>query len=226
MAVAGLTSVTFRELSAAEVLCLAQEAGLAGLEWGGDIHLPPECPELAEELARRTAQAGLRSLSYGSYHRLCQGMDFQPVLKAAAAQLKRWDIPFEAHIMSAHRTPETAVRFAQNARQEGFGVIIAAAGMAAHLAGVLAGNTTLPVIGIPMKGGAADGLDALLATVQMPSGVPVATVALNGAKNAAVLAAQILSLSDDTLADKLAAAKEEMKEQIARKDAKLQEELA
>ncbi len=128
--------------------------------------------------------------------------------------------------MSAHRTPETAVRFAQNARQEGFGVIIAAAGMAAHLAGVLAGNTTLPVIGIPMKGGAADGLDALLATVQMPSGVPVATVALNGAKNAAVLAAQILSLSDDTLADKLAAAKEEMKEQIARKDAKLQEELA
>ena len=105
-------------------------------------------------------------------------------------------------------------------------MIIAAAGMAAHLAGVLAGNTTLPVIGIPMKGGAADGLDALLATVQMPSGVPVATVALNGAKNAAVLAAQILSLSDDTLADKLAAAKEEMKEQIARKDAKLQEELA
>ena len=91
---------------------------------------------------------------------------------------------------------------------------------------MLAGNTTLPVIGIPMKGGAADGLDALLATVQMPSGVPVATVALNGAKNAAVLAAQILSLSDDTLADKLAAAKGEMKEQIARKDAKLQEELA
>ncbi len=149
-----------------------------------------------------------------------------PVVKVAAQQLKDWDIPFEAHIMSAHRTPETAVRFAQNARQEGFGVIIAAAGMAAHLAGVLAGNTTLPVIGIPMKGGAADGLDALLATVQMPSGVPVATVALNGAKNAAVLAAQILSLSDDTLADKLAAAKEEMKEQIARKDAKLQEELA
>ena len=88
-----------------------------------------------------------------------------PVVKGAAQQLKDWDIPFEAHIMSAHRTPETAVRFAQNARQEGFGVIIAAAGMAAHLAGVLAGNTTLPVIGIPMKGGAADGLDALLATV-------------------------------------------------------------
>ena len=92
-----------------------------------------------------------------------------PVVRAACAQLDAFGIPYEAHIMSAHRTPETAVRFAQNARQEGFGVIIAAAGMAAHLAGVLAGNTTLPVIGIPMKGGAADGLDALLATVQMPS---------------------------------------------------------
>jgi 5-(carboxyamino)imidazole ribonucleotide mutase len=148
-----------------------------------------------------------------------------PVVKGCAQQLKAWDIPFEAHIMSAHRTPEEAARFAQTARQEGFGVIIAAAGMAAHLAGVLAGNTTLPVIGIPLKGGAGDGLDALLATVQMPSGVPVATVALNGAKNAAVLAAQILSLSDEGLADKLAKAKEEMKVQIAQKDEKLQEEL-
>jgi len=148
-----------------------------------------------------------------------------PVVKAAAAQLKAWDIPFEAHILSAHRTPEEAAAFAREARAGGFGVIIAAAGMAAHLAGVLAGNTTLPVIGIPMRGGAADGLDALLATVQMPSGVPVATVALNGAKNAAVLAAQILSLSDEALADKLAAAKGEMKEQIAQKDARLQEEL-
>ncbi len=147
------------------------------------------------------------------------------VVKAAAQQLKAWDIPFEAHILSAHRTPEAAIAFAQGGREAGFGVIIAAAGMAAHLAGVLAGNTTLPVIGIPMKGGAADGLDALLATVQMPSGVPVATVALNGAKNAAVLAAQILSLSEPGLADKLSAAKGEMKEQIAQKDAKLQEEL-
>lgn len=148
-----------------------------------------------------------------------------PVVQGAAKQLKEWDIPFEAHIMSAHRTPEVAAAFAKGARDNGFGVIIAAAGMAAHLAGVLAGNTTLPVIGIPLKGGAADGLDALLATVQMPSGVPVATVALNGAKNAAVLAAQILSLSDETLADKLAVAKEEMKAQIAQKNIQLQKEL-
>ena len=148
-----------------------------------------------------------------------------PVVKGAAQQLRAWDIPFEAHILSAHRTPEEAAAFARGAREAGFGVVIAAAGMAAHLAGVLAGNTTLPVIGIPMKGGAADGLDALLATVQMPSGVPVATVALNGAKNAAVLAAQILSLSEPALADKLSAAKAEMREQIAQKDAKLQEEL-
>lgn len=149
-----------------------------------------------------------------------------PVVKAAAVQLKAWEIPFEAHILSAHRTPEDAAKFAANARDNGFGIIIAAAGMAAHLAGVLAGNTTLPVIGIPMKGGAADGLDALLATVQMPSGVPVATVALNGAKNAAVLAAQILALSDAGLAEKLAAAKADMKAQIAKKDANLQKELA
>ena len=149
-----------------------------------------------------------------------------PVVQGAAKQLKEWEIPFEAHIMSAHRTPEAAAEFAQTARDKGFGVIIAAAGMAAHLAGVLAGNTTLPVIGIPLKGGAGDGLDALLATVQMPSGVPVATVALNGAKNAAVLSAQILSLSEPALADRLSAAKEEMKAQIAQKDAKLQAELA
>ena len=149
-----------------------------------------------------------------------------PVVQAAAKQLKEWEIPFEAHIMSAHRTPDAAADFSQNARGNGFGVIIAAAGMAAHLAGVLAGNTTLPVIGIPLKGGAGDGLDALLATVQMPSGVPVATVALNGAKNAAVLAAQILSLSEPALADKLLLAKEEMKTQITKKVAMLQKELA
>ena len=149
-----------------------------------------------------------------------------PVVQAAAKQLKEWEIPFEAHIMSAHRTPDAAADFSQNARGNGFGVIIAAAGMAAHLAGVLAGNTTLPVIGIPLKGGAGDGLDALLATVQMPSGVPVATVALNGAKNAAVLAAQILPLSEPALADKLLLAKEEMKTQITKKDAMLQKELA
>ena len=110
-----------------------------------------------------------------------------PVVKGACAQLKALDIPFEAHILSAHRTPAEAAEFAKNARANGFGVILCAAGMAAHLAGAFAANTTLPVIGIPMKGGAMDGLDALLATVQMPSGIPVATVALNGAKNAAWL---------------------------------------
>ena len=128
-----------------------------------------------------------------------------PVVKGACAQLKALEIPFEAHILSAHRTPAEAAEFAKNARAKGFGVILCAAGMAAHLAGAFAANTTLPVIGIPMKGGAMDGLDALLATVQMPSGIPVATVALNGAKNAAWLAADILALSDDALAETLAA---------------------
>lgn len=149
-----------------------------------------------------------------------------PVVEKAIQTLGDFGVPFEAHVMSAHRTPAEACAFAASARDKGFGVIIAAAGKAAHLAGVLAGHTTLPVIGIPMKSSTLDGLDALLATVQMPSGVPVATVALNGAKNAAVLAAQILSLSEPALADKLSAAKEEMKAQIAQKDAKLQTALA
>lgn len=148
-----------------------------------------------------------------------------PVVKAACKQLAEFDIPYEAHILSAHRTPAEAAEFAKNARSNGFGAIICAAGMAAHLAGAFAANTTLPVIGIPMKGGAVDGLDALLATVQMPSGIPVATVALNGAKNAAVLAAQILAVSDDALAAKLDAARAEMSRQIAEKEAKLQAEL-
>ena len=148
-----------------------------------------------------------------------------PVVQAAAQQLKAWQVPFEARVMSAHRTPLQAVDFARTARDKGFGVIIAAAGMAAHLAGVLAGNTTLPVIGLPLKGGAADGLDALLATVQMPSGVPVATVALNGAKNAAILACQILALGDEGLEKKLEEAKEEMERTIGEKDAALQQEL-
>lgn len=148
-----------------------------------------------------------------------------PNVKGACSQLKSFGIPFEAHILSAHRTPAEAAAFAKSARANGFGVIICAAGMAAHLAGAFAANTTLPVIGIPMKGGAMDGLDALLATVQMPSGIPVATVALNGAKNAAVLAAQILAVSDDTLAAKLDAARVEMSAQIAEKEAKLQSEL-
>ena len=148
-----------------------------------------------------------------------------PTVKAACTQLKELDSPFEAHILSAHRTPAAAAEFAKAARANGFGAIICAAGMAAHLAGAFAANTTLPVIGIPMKGGAMDGLDALLATVQMPSGIPVATVALNGAKNAAVLAAQILAVSDDVLAAKLDKAREAMAAQIAEKEAKLQAEL-
>lgn len=149
-----------------------------------------------------------------------------PVVRAAAQQLKTWDIPYEAHILSAHRTPDAAARFASGAADSGFGVIIAAAGMAAHLAGALAAGTTLPVIGIPMKGGAADGLDALLSTVQMPSGIPVATVALNGAKNAAVLAAQILALSDERIAALLRDARQTMRLEIAAKDAQLQQELS
>lgn len=147
-----------------------------------------------------------------------------PVVKGACAQLQEFGIPYEAHILSAHRTPAAAAEFARGARQNGFGVLICAAGMAAHLAGAFAGNSTLPVIGIPMKGGALDGLDALLSTVQMPSGIPVATVALNGAKNAAVLAAQILAVEDDALASRLEAERRKMAEQIAAKDAKLQGE--
>lgn len=148
------------------------------------------------------------------------------VVKGAAAQLKAWDIPFEVRVLSAHRTPEAAGEFSRTAEENGFGVIIAAAGMAAHLAGAVAANTTLPVIGIPVKGGAMDGLDALLATVQMPSGIPVATVALNGAKNAAVLAAQMLALSDARIVALLKDARAKMKDEIAAKDAKLQAEVA
>ena len=148
-----------------------------------------------------------------------------PVVKGACAQLESLGIPFEAHILSAHRTPGQAALFAKNARAEGFGAVICAAGMAAHLAGAFAANTTLPVIGIPMKGGAMDGLDALLATVQMPSGIPVATVALNGAKNAAVLAAQILAVEDAALAERLEAERAAMARQIAEKEARLQEAL-
>ncbi len=148
-----------------------------------------------------------------------------PVVKGACAQLQELGVPYEAHILSAHRTPAAAADFARSARQNGFGVLICAAGMAAHLAGAFAGNSTLPVIGIPMRGGAMDGLDALLATVQMPSGIPVATVAINGAKNAAVLAAQILAVSNDALATKLDRAREDMAAQIAEKESKLQAEL-
>ena len=148
-----------------------------------------------------------------------------PVVRAACAQLDAFGIPYEAHIMSAHRSPAQVAEFASYARKNGFGAIICAAGMAAHLAGAVAANTTLPVIGIPMKGGAMDGLDALLATVQMPSGIPVATVALNGAKNAAVLAAQILAVTDENLASWLDASRRDMAAQIEEKDAALQSEI-
>ena len=126
-----------------------------------------------------------------------------PVVRKAADQLKALEIPFEVHVYSAHRTPEEARDFARQAREKGFGVIIAAAGMAAHLAGALAANTTLPVIGIPCAGPLLDGLDALLSTVQMPSGIPVATVAVGGGANAALLAAQILAVEDGEVARKL-----------------------
>jgi len=146
----------------------------------------------------------------------------RPVVRPACEELEALGVPFEAHIMSAHRSPALAAEFSQNARRNGFGVIICAAGMAAHLAGAVAANTTLPVIGLPLKGGALDGLDALLATVQMPGGIPVATVALNGAKNAAVLAAQILAVSDGELAGRLDAQRRELEARILEKDAELQ----
>lgn len=148
-----------------------------------------------------------------------------PVVKKAIAKLQEFGVGYEAHVMSAHRTPDQAAEFSKNARENGFGVILAAAGKAAHLAGVLAAHTTLPVIGIPIKSSTLDGLDALLATVQMPSGVPVATVAIDGAENAALLAVQMLALSDETLAQKLDDMKTNMRAGVADADAQLQQEL-
>ena len=144
-----------------------------------------------------------------------------PVIKKATDQLKSLGIPFEVHVYSAHRTPEEARAFAINARKNGFGALIAAAGMAAHLAGAIAANTTLPVIGIPCQGPCLEGLDALLSTVQMPTGIPVATVAVDGAKNAAWLAAEILAVEDAALAEKLAAARKKTAEDILAKDREL-----
>ena len=148
-----------------------------------------------------------------------------PIVKKAVDMLKVLEIPFEVHIYSAHRTPAEARDFAVNARANGFGVLIAAAGMAAHLAGAIAANTTLPVIGIPCKGGMMDGLDALLATVQMPTGIPVATVAVGGGANAALLAAQILAVSDTALAARLDARRKADAAKVLQKDAALQAEL-
>ncbi|MBQ6646275.1 MAG: 5-(carboxyamino)imidazole ribonucleotide mutase [Clostridia bacterium] len=148
-----------------------------------------------------------------------------PALKPCFEQLKELDIPFEAHVYSAHRTPDAAAEFALNARQNGFGAIIAAAGKAAHLAGALAARTTLPVIGIPVKSSTLDGLDALLSTVQMPSGMPVATVAIDGSKNAALLAAQILAVSDEALSQKLEDMRQAQTRAVLQKDAGLKIDL-
>jgi len=148
-----------------------------------------------------------------------------PVIKKATDMLKSLEIPFEVHVYSAHRTPEEARAFALSARENGFGAIIAAAGMAAHLAGALAANTTLPVIGIPCQGPCLEGLDALLSTVQMPSGIPVATVAVGGGANAALLAAQMLAIEDGALAARLDAKRAKDADAVRAKDARVMEQL-
>ena len=148
-----------------------------------------------------------------------------PLVQKAIDQLNALGVPCEAHIYSAHRTPEEARSFARQARDNGFGVIIAAAGMAAHLAGAIAANTTLPVIGIPCKGPALDGMDALLSTVQMPSGIPVATVGVGNGANAALLAAEILAVEDEALAERLAAKRRADSEAVLKKDAGIAERL-
>lgn len=145
------------------------------------------------------------------------------VVEKGIEKLREYGVPYEVHVYSAHRTPAEAKSFSENARAEGFGVIIAAAGMAAHLAGAIAANTTLPVIGIPVKSKCFDGMDALLSTVQMPSGIPVATVAVDGAVNAALLAVEILSVSDSDLAQRLDAARREGARAVLEKDAKISE---
>ena len=144
-----------------------------------------------------------------------------PIVQKAIDTLKSLEIPYEVHIYSAHRTPVEARDYAVNTRANGFGAIIAAAGMAAHLAGAIAANTTLPVVGIPCKGGAVDGLDALLSTVQMPTGIPVATVALNGGANAALLCAQMIAIEDADLAKKLDAKRQKDAEAVLEKDRKI-----
>lgn len=148
-----------------------------------------------------------------------------PVVKGAINTLKGFGIPVEVHVLSAHRTPKQATDFALNAKSNGFGVIICAAGKAAHLAGVIAASTTLPVIGIPIKSSTLDGLDSLLSTVQMPKGIPVATVAVDGADNAGILAVQMLAISDFELSEKLEKMKDDMAKEVLKKDEKLQSEL-
>ena len=148
-----------------------------------------------------------------------------PIIQKTVDTLRSLDIPFEVHVYSAHRTPVEARDFALNARANGFGVLIAAAGMAAHLAGAIAANTTLPVIGIPCKSSVLDGMDALLSTVQMPTGIPVATVAINGGANAALLAAQIIAVADSELAAKLDAKRASDAKAVLEKDAGILERL-
>ncbi len=142
-----------------------------------------------------------------------------PIVEKAIQTLQEYQVPYEVHVYSAHRTPEEARSFAMSARENGFGAIIAAAGKAAHLAGAMAANTTLPVIGIPVKSSTLDGIDALLSTVQMPSGMPVATVAIDGAVNAALLSIQILAVSDEALAQRLADARAEGTRKVLEKNA-------
>ena len=148
-----------------------------------------------------------------------------PIIKKAVDVLREFSVPFEVHVYSAHRTPEEAAEFSRSARDNGFGVIIAAAGMAAHLAGAIAANTTLPVIGIPCKSTVLDGIDALLATVQMPSGIPVATVAIDGGSNAALLSLEILAVSDEELAKKLDEKRRSNARAVLEKDAAIMERL-
>lgn len=147
------------------------------------------------------------------------------VMSKAVSVLKEFEIPVEVHVYSAHRTPEKVAEFASNAKDNGFGVIIAGAGMAAALAGVVAGHTTLPVIGVPLKSNALEGVDALLSTVMMPSGIPVATVAIDGSKNAAYLAAQILAIGDDELAKKVLENRQKQSTAVLVKDQELQEKV-
>ena len=147
------------------------------------------------------------------------------VMSKAVSVLKEFGIPVEVHVYSAHRTPEKVAEFATNAKDNGFGVIIAGAGMAAALAGVVAGHTTLPVIGVPLKSNVLEGVDALLSTVMMPSGIPVATVAIDGSKNAAYLAAQILAISDDELAKKVLENRQKQSAAVLVKDQEIQEKL-
>ena len=149
-----------------------------------------------------------------------------PVVEKCINELKKYEIPTEVHVYSAHRTPVEAIEFAQNAEKNGFGVLISAAGKAAHLGGVIAANTVLPVIGIPIKASALEGVDALLSTVQMPPGIPVASVAIDGAKNAAILAVEMLAVSDDELARRLEQFRADTAAAIAKKDAAIRAEAA